>query len=383
MDKESLAPQAIVRMVRAVKNVYRNFLEDKCLVHAGNLAYIGILSLVPLIVVGISLFSAYGISPRMKAAILNIFIKHMLPQTAENAAHYIDTFVSNSKALGLSGMIVLIFLSYSLFNAVQGAFQTIWGLRKKRSIIQNVLVFTNVLFWTPLLMGISVYLKTRLEFVYHTNVVTEFILTAMAFLLPLAGFTMAYQIIPAVKVRLRSAVLGGVVASVFWFFLLHGFDFYVKYTQSMKTLSKLYGSLVIIPIFLAWIYLCWLITFIGAEVASYHQFTRLDRSEEKEVDFFKVVAILGFLASRFEEGKGAVDTTEILARWPDSEPALKNLVNAGYLYEADGAYLPARPPDKILLVELLEKFTSDKGIAPVYKMIEGDLKDKTLKDCLV
>lgn len=54
-----------------------------------------ILTLVPMIVV-VSLFSAYGISPRMKAAILSIFFKHMLPQTAESAAHYIDSFVSNS-----------------------------------------------------------------------------------------------------------------------------------------------------------------------------------------------------------------------------------------------------------------------------------------------
>ena len=298
MEKRGLSRRTLRRVLGAVRDIARNFLRDNCLPHAGNLAYISILSLVPLIIVGVSLFSVYGISSEMKEAILNAFLRHMLPQTAESAYRYIDGFISNARVLGLPGMVVLLFLSYSLYNAVQEAFQTIWRVRKRRTLVQNILVFTNVLFWTPLLMGISIYLKMKLEFAYQATGLMEYGMSALAFLLPWAGFTAAYLIIPAVPVRFRPASLGGFFAALLWLFLLHGFDIYVKYTQSMQTLSKLYGSLVILPIFLVWVYFCWGVTFVGAEIVSYAEHPDPGDTRKKPDGFF--VALAG---DRFDSRK--------------------------------------------------------------------------------
>ena len=364
-------------------NLYRDFQEDKCFIHAGHLAYISILSLAPMIVVGVSLFSVYGISPAMKTAILDVFLKHMLPETAQSAFQYIDKFVSKAGSFGLPGMAALIFLSYSLFNAIQKVFQGIWKVRKKRSFIQNIFIFTNVLFWTPLLMGISIYLKGRLEFMYQGNVASETFLTFVALLLPWAGFTVVYLIIPAVQIRLRSAALGGLIASILWYMLLHGFDLYVKYTQSMQALSKLYGSLVIVPVFLIWVYFCWVITFIGAEVAFYHQFPRSGTGNAGEGDFFTALAILRYVASRFKAGKGPVDEAEITGRWPVACAVLERLVKAGALADSGNGYLPAKPPDKIRLADLLMGYTSRDEIGGIYDALSKEMETVTLEDSLI
>jgi len=357
-------------------------MEDKCLTHAGNLAYICILSLVPLLVVGASLFSAYGLSQEMKSSVVEMFLRHLLPSTAENVGDYIDSFISNSRTIGISGMVALIILSYSLFNAVEGVFQAIWSVKGDRSLIQKILIFTNVLFWTPLLMGMSVYLRTRLEFVYHANVFTEYAISTVAFLLPWVGFTAAYLIIPVAKVRLKSAALGGIVATVFWYLILHGFDLYVKYTQSMQTLSKLYGSLVIIPIFLIWIYFCWVVTFFGAEVAFYHQFPKFNSRETGEGDFFTVLAILIFVASEYEQGSGCVEEDEIVKRWPGSNGVLRKLIDLGILVEADEGYLLTKPSGMISVERLYQIFAPREGVGKVYEMFAKEVKGKTLRDCL-
>ena len=318
----------------------------------------------------------------MKAAVAEMFFKHLLPVTAENVGHYIDTFISNSKAIGVSGMIALVLLSYSLFNAVEEVFQAIWNVKGNRSFIQKILIFTNVLFWTPLIMGASVYLRARLEFVYHANVVTELTLTVAAILLPWVGFSAAYVIIPAAKVRLKSAVLGGFVATVLWYFLLYGFDAYVKYTQSMQALSKLYGSLVVIPIFLIWIYFCWVISFLGAEVAFYHQFPEFRAFENRRADFFTILEILIFVASEYERGRGGVEESEIMAKCPGAFDALNALVSLGLLSEVNGEYLLRKPPERISLEELYERFGPREGVKTTCASVMKGIQRKTLRDCL-
>jgi YihY family inner membrane protein len=370
--------------VGVLSAIFRKFQEDKCLVEAGNLAYINILSLVPLFAVLVSLFSVYGISPKAKSAMLHTLLGHMLPGTAHEVVRYIDNFLANSKALGVSGMIGLFLLAYYLFDAIQGVFQTIWKVRKPRSIFQKILIFTNVVFWTPLLMGLSVYLKARLTFFYQSNAVLGYFLTTLVFFLPWLGFTILYMVVPAVHVRWKSAAIGGAVASILWYLLLYGFDLYVKYTQSMQALSRLYGSLVIVPIFLIWIYFCWSVTFIGAEVTFYSQYPRVTTDEEGDADFLTALGILRLAGLRFLEGEGALDETEVMARWPDAGRVLQGLEKAGYIVQsAKGPLILAKPPEKIRLEDLFRTFMPGEGtLGAFYHTLREGVEGKTLRNIL-
>ena len=362
--------------------IFKKFQDDKCLVHAGNLAYISILSLVPLFAVLVSLLSVYGISPKAKSAVLQMLLGHVLPGTAHEVVRYIDNFLANSRALGVSGMIGLFFLAYYLFDAIQGVFQTIWKVRKPRSFLQKILIFTNVVFWTPLLMGLSVYLKARVTFFSQMGALPGYFLATLAFFLPWLGFTIVYLVIPSVHVRWKPAAIGGAVASILWYFLLYGFDLYVKYTQSMQALSRLYGSLVIIPIFLLWVYFCWAVTFVGAEIAFYYQYPHTGSKGNKEVDFLSALGILRFVGSLFVKGKGAPEEMEIVTRWPDATSAIQRLEDGGYLVQTNKGITLAMSPEKIDLETLHRIFVQEETLDPFYqKFLEG-IRGKTLKDFL-
>ena len=61
-----------------------------------------------------------------------------------------------------------------------------------------------------------------------------------------------------------SALSGALVAGTLWEGAKFGFDSYVQY---FSTLTQLYGSLGIIPVFLLWLYFTWILVLYGAEVA--------------------------------------------------------------------------------------------------------------------
>ena len=70
-------------------------------------------------------------------------------------------------------------------------------------------------------------------------------------------------LMPNTTVHLRPALIGSLVAAILWKFAKHGFKLYLTKAVSY---SVLYGSLGLIPLFLFWMYLTWLIVLFGLEL---------------------------------------------------------------------------------------------------------------------
>src|SRR5262249_54975378 len=82
------------------------------------------------------------------------------------------------------------------------------------------------------------------------------------------GFTLLYTGLPNTEVRLRSALVGAVVAGTLWQFAQL---IYVFYVIRMVRYSAVYGALWQVPVLLAWLYLAWCIILFGAQVTRAHQ----------------------------------------------------------------------------------------------------------------
>ena len=82
------------------------------------------------------------------------------------------------------------------------------------------------------------------------------------------GFTLLYTGLPNTEVRLRSALVGAVVAGTLWQVAQL---IYVSYVIRMVRYSAVYGALWQVPILLAWLYLAWCIILFGAQVTRAHQ----------------------------------------------------------------------------------------------------------------
>ncbi len=76
------------------------------------------------------------------------------------------------------------------------------------------------------------------------------------------GFTMLYIFMPNVRVRFIAAASGGLVGGVSWFLVQWA---YVSSQVGVTRLNPVYGAFAAVPLFLAWIFVSWIILLLGAE----------------------------------------------------------------------------------------------------------------------
>ncbi len=91
----------------------------------------------------------------------------------------------------------------------------------------------------------------------------EWALTGASLPLTVLAFTMLYVYLPNCKVEWRDAVIGGLIAAVAFELGKRGFGYYVR---RIPTYTAVYGAFAAVPVFLLWVYLCWMIALIGAMV---------------------------------------------------------------------------------------------------------------------
>jgi membrane protein len=170
-----------------------------------------------------------------------------------------------------------------------------------------------------------------------------------------------YVLMPNTRVQWRSALGGAAVAVLLWVLAKWGFATYV--TQIVKHRS-LYGALGLVPLFLIWVNLCWLIFLFGAELA--YTAANLERLRSAEAADRIVLGPWDLLAASlavvepYLAGRGAATREHVVARLRlPEEPVhrlLGRLAGAGIICEVAGdseAYVPARPAERIAVREIM------------------------------
>jgi membrane protein len=86
---------------------------------------------------------------------------------------------------------------------------------------------------------------------------------------------LCYWRLPRTKVLVRHSFVAAFVAGVMFELVKFGFAVYAR--RAGAVLSPVYGTLVILPLFMVWVYVAWLIFLFGAELsAALHEVRRHD-----------------------------------------------------------------------------------------------------------
>jgi len=251
--------------------VWRRFGEDKCLRVAASLSYTSLLALVPLVAVGFAVLSAFPVFETVQKDIQAFVFENFLPSAVDEAQAYIDQFVGKARGLTGPGIIGLALTAMLLLSTIESAMNAIFRVTRPRPLVPRVLVFWAVLTLGPLLLGASFSLSTYMVALTTSPEIEAFTgpLGRLARVLPLvlavAGFTVFFTIIPNRPVKIRHALIGGLVSGILLSGLRYGFAQYVTHFPTYETL---YGALATVPIFLVWMYLSWVVVLIGAVVAA-------------------------------------------------------------------------------------------------------------------
>jgi membrane protein len=257
--------------VLAVRSLARGFQGENIRLRAAALTYISVFSLVPLLTVVLALLGAYHQQAFQHR--LREFISAVLaPGVREESAAFLERFLEpgNTTAIGSAGFLGLLFSSGSLLHNIDVSLNEIWGVKNHRPWYVRGLIYAGLLLLGPLMLAISFAgtsgVRAFLEGT-HTPLflgLFELLFGALSPLTAAAGLTLLYAVTPNTHVRLRSALAGGLVAGVAWSVARHVYTGIAAY--SFRN-NPLYASLGALPMFLAWLYVDWLILLGGARLS--------------------------------------------------------------------------------------------------------------------
>lgn len=249
-----------------VSYLYQRAKHDRLPVNAGYMAYITLISLVPLTTVSLAALSKFpafdGVGDTVQAFIFSNFV----PTAGEAIKLTLNEFITNTGKMTTIGLLFLFVAAILLISAIDTNLNYIWRVRKKRQLVYSFSLYWMVLTLGPVLVGLSLVFSSRIA---SMRVWSEDTVHLVYGLLPISFSLLAffglYLLVPNLKVRMRHALAGAFVSGVLFEISKKVFAFYVTQFPSYQLI---YGALAAIPLLFIWIYLCWMIVLIGAEITA-------------------------------------------------------------------------------------------------------------------
>jgi membrane protein len=157
-----------------------------------------------------------------------------------------------------------------MIATVEREINLIWGIRRARPFARRVVVYALGATVGPVLVGASVWatswlLAASLAAMPLDETFADLVLTPAPLAFSTLALALMYRIVPAAPVRWRHAFAGGFVAALAFETAKQGFALYVTHAPSYRVV---YGALAAVPLFLIWIYVCWLIVLAGAAITA-------------------------------------------------------------------------------------------------------------------
>ncbi len=326
------------------------FREDRLGLTASSLTFTTLISLVPLFTVMLAVFSAFPMFSTFQGALEKYFLQALVPNgIARPVLAALTQFAGKASQLGTLGLLLLVVTALALMLTIDRTLNAIWRVPTSRPITQRVLVYWAAATLGPLLLGISLTM-TSYAISASRGVVgylpggVAMLLQAVQFGLLALGMAALFHYVPNTHVQWRHALSGGLFVAVGFELAKRALGWYLLQVPSYSTI---YGAFAIVPIFLIWLYLGWVILLLGAVIAAYAptlQLRVVQRNHLPGYRFELAVAVLRSLAdARQADGRGlsAHRIADALNADPlQIEPALDALVAidwVGRLDEPGGA----------------------------------------------
>ncbi|MEO8631128.1 MAG: YihY/virulence factor BrkB family protein, partial [Betaproteobacteria bacterium] len=265
--------------------VLKGFRANQGFLLAGAVAYYTLLSLVPLlilVVIGLSHFIDEG----SLLFTLSKYLEFVVPGQSVTMVKELQTFLTNRQVIGGVLLVTMIFFSALAFTVLENAMSVIFfhrvAIRRRHFLISAVLPYLFILF-----LGLGFFIVTVVAGALQSLGTREIELfgqlrslgrlsALLFYLIGVSGevlmLTAIYLVMPAGRLSLRHALIGGVTAGVLWELTRHVL---VWYYSSISQIGVVYGSLTTAIAVLLSVEIAAIVLLFGAQVIA--EYERLQR----------------------------------------------------------------------------------------------------------
>jgi membrane protein len=290
LQKYGLPGRILTAVLRNLYAVLRDMFAGQLTLRAMSLVYTTLLSIVPLIAFSFAVLKGFGVHELLEDKMYVVL--EPLGEKGREITDNVMRLVQNVNG-GLLGGVSLAFFIYtaiSMVQKVEEAFNYAWYVSKPRSFARRFTEYVFVLTIGPVVIVLALGMIGSLQdeglvkYLLENQLIGPlFVATSKVtpFLLVTATFAFLYWFMPNTRVRLGSALVGGVAGGFLWATL--GVIVATFIVNSARTMS-VYGGFAIAIIALIWLYLNWLVLLVGAQLAFYHQnpaYLRIGRREPR------------------------------------------------------------------------------------------------------
>jgi membrane protein len=282
---EQAGPRFLYRALRMGVLIVEGFIKSDVFMLSAALTYQVIFALVPLLVVMLAVVKGVGGFSSVGNTVQTFLLQNILPkigtpspdgsaQGGTDLSKEIDTFINkvNATAIGVVGALALLYTSISLLTSIEKVFNRIWGIKEHRTILRRLTVYWTFLTLSPVLLAASLsmtgFVQSNHLYVWLTTHVPYFGMATLMltpYVVAWVMFTGFYIFMPNTRVHPGAAFMGALISGSAWEGMKSIYFWYNAHVMSSS--YKFYGSLGMIPVFLLWVYLSWIIVLFGAEVA--------------------------------------------------------------------------------------------------------------------
>jgi membrane protein len=256
--------------------VIRGFMHNQGLLLSGAIAYYVLLSIVPmsiLLLTGLSHF----IPKEQLLRTLSTYTGMVMPGYSTILAEQVEAFIQHRHAVGIIGLLAMLFFSSMAFGVLQSALSVIFfhpvRISRRNFLISAVIPYIYVfsiglgIMVVSFITGALELLEKRQLILFEWSISLETTSRIAMYMIgvmsEVALLSSIYQLMPAVRTTFRHALIGGITATILWEIVRHAM---IWYYSNLSMVNIIYGSFATVVVALLIAEAAALIVLLGAQV---------------------------------------------------------------------------------------------------------------------
>jgi membrane protein len=374
----------LVKCLRIIILAVQGFIRHDCSRNATVLTYYTLLNIVPLMAVMFAIAKGFGLKRIVEGQVLKMAGEANLQSEVTNQIlGFSNTLLTQAKGGLIAGVgaVLLLWTLISILGKIEDTFNTVWEVRKPRTLVRKFTDYIAIMVLCPILFAISSsatvliasqvkVIVERISLLGPLSSVILFLMNLLPYFIMWVLMMALYVVMPNTRVPVRSGILAGIAAGTVYQVVQW---FYIKFQIGVAHYGAIYGSFAALPLFLIWLQMSWMILLFGSEIAYANEHSETfgfhpdyDRINKAGKELL-LLRLFHLLVRRFHFGERPLNVRQIAYELEIpirlSKQILSELIEVGLVAEVvevarrEPAYQPARSIDGITIKHVLDEYS--------------------------